>query len=390
MCVFRIALTLSLATSVSGYFLSQRAGTTSWPDALASTRSAQTELWMAAEGWAKSQQGFNQEWTTMLEAGHTHHTEAFVLATNNLKSVGQQLQAGCPVSCKMDAMQAMDWQATADYKLLNKQATEFKKQIANHKADAGNIEVLVQRVSDFTLKTNKLTFTAAQELERFEIKIAQDIEPKIGAAAVLAQVAEPAMPTEEQLLAPYSIKKGIIQNAIAYCKTFADFVDNRNDLHGDMAAKHDAAVQDHQNTQSKIASNATAWASKQGAFEDLVKNFYGICGREVTEFAREDALVGKLQPAELAHAFGAESDNHHDWWSKTCKNIESSATMITSWMASRQITFLNGQEAAAERILAAGDRPVLAAAPEKTSQWCAQDWQAQLSDVDAKIEEMKR
>jgi len=243
------------------------------------------------------------------------------------------------------------------------------------------------------LLTNLLVSNSQNSLKSFQGKLLGEVAAQAQAASMLQKLKlqEPPRPSSEGLLVPYMLQKGIIENAMAYCQKFlGEFKASRHDLQNEMGRKHDANVQGIQNGKDGIAAQASTWASKQQAFSQLVSGLMtDVCSEEIQEFAREDALSNDLQPPALAEAFGTLVDTHHDFWSNKCKELHNTGMSITTWLESRQVVFTNGQEAANERMLAAGSRPKFSAEPSKTEEWCAQNWQAKLDKLMPEMKEIR-
>jgi len=388
-----LSLLSSLLTAPAVGLSNSLSSRSPWSEALSSVRSSQTELHQSIEDWVTSAQAFNTEWTAALSASSTAAQQALMTVKEREAQVKALKMQKCPVACQMDAMKMMAWQSTPDYGRLNREAADLKRQAANHQVDLGNVQFLEQSLNAFSPRVNRLHFQAQQELERFEQKISSEIESRLPALLTQLRSRQVEVPPGaiEAVVAPFDIKKGRIEGTKKYCTAYAAYKDASQKRQDRIVARHEGIVEGHANTKAHFQKHATEWSAKQDVYQQLMGAFFGICTREVQEYAREAGLTGSLEPSELAQAFRSEIDDHHDWWSANCKGMKTSSQQIISWMASRQETFTNGQIKADEHTARVGEAPeeTLPAPPAATDTMCAQDFDTQLKDIDSKINDFR-
>lgn len=344
-----------------------------WKTLLEEVRTEQAAFWNEAENWVASAQGFNAQWSSEIGALEKQAQEAKLKAEGEMKATKEKMAEHCPVSCKMDPIQTMEWQQSAEHAHLFAAQTDAKREIADFSAELDEAKTLAERFDDFSKKTNVLHFKAKEEFDQFEAFLNERVLPKTQeAAASLIRLqssrdlhtslrkalvndhdlsSKSAKPSKATLVKPFEIKLRTLKMTKAACTAMKTTYDSLKEIRKKIDSSKTASISRQQGAIAKYQAKAKKATEDAQKFKDVYGGFEAICKKELATYTTRTEQVGDLSPKEVADEYGGELDRHHEWWRMYCGNMKSSAGMVNAWLELCQKAWQSGVLGAEERIL---------------------------------------
>lgn len=343
-----------------------------WKTMIEEVRTEQAALWKEAEDWVGSAQGFNAQWSGEIGALEKEAQAAKLKAEGEVKSIKEQMAQHCPVACKTDPIQTMEWQQSAEYAHLFAAQTDSKRGIADFSAELSEAKTLAERFNDFSKRTNVLHFKAKQEFDQFEAFLNDRITPKIGeATASLIRLRAKGTsqqkalvtdqdrsskggtrkPSKAKLTKPFEIELHRLKMTKEACKAMQTTYDQLKQIRQKIDSAQTGSINRYKSQIAKYQAKAKKATEDAQKFKDVHGGFAAICQKELATYTTRTQQVGELSPQELADEYGTELDRHHVWWSTYCGDMKSSAEMVEGWLALCQKAWQSGVLGAEERIL---------------------------------------